>query len=76
MTKSMSEMMNNEECVIKALEGDNLSCERLIQLGFLPGALVTLISKLPFNGPLALSISGTKVAIRLADAAQIVVQTA
>ena len=55
------------------LESDELTC-RLQELGFLPGTLIQLTNKLPFNGPIAVLVQGAKIALRHEDAARVLVE--
>lgn len=55
------------------LESDEVTC-RLQELGFLPGTLIQLTHKLPFNGPLAVLVQGAKIALRHEDAARVLVE--
>ena len=54
---------------IAAVEGDPALCFRLLELGFTPGRTVTPLARTPFGGPLAISLRGTIVALRRAEAA-------
>ena len=61
-----------ETAVIKSVGDDcldeNCHCLRLMELGFTPGQEVTVIAKSPFKDPLAVSIRGTIIALRCAEA--------
>ena len=61
-----------ETAVIKSVGDDcldeNCHCLRLMELGFTPGQEVTVIAKSPFKDPLAVSIRGTIIALRSAEA--------
>ncbi|MAH51196.1 ferrous iron transport protein A [Candidatus Pacearchaeota archaeon] len=43
------------------------------ELGFIPGAKIKVISKSPFNGPIAVFIKGTRFALRLEEAACVII---
>ena len=44
---------------------------RLMELGFIPGAVVTALQRAPFGGAVSYEIMGTVIALRSADARQI-----
>lgn len=46
----------------------------LLSLGFTPGSIISLVSKVAFGGPLAIKVKGSTIAIRQADAQSILVQ--
>ena len=68
--------LKNKSMKISKLIGNNDQCERLESIGFTPGSEISLISFMPFKGPLALKIRGTKYALRHDDAACIQVTPA
>lgn len=44
---------------------------RLMELGFIPGAMVTALQRAPFGGAVSYEIMGTVIALRSADARRI-----
>ena len=52
-----------EFTVANICSDDPNQVSRLESLGLVPGSLVSLIAKLPFNGPLAFGLRGTKFAV-------------
>jgi len=49
--------------------------ERLYELGFVPGAEVELVAKIAFGGPLAVSVRGSRFALRRQDAQCVLVRS-
>ncbi len=50
--------------------GDELS-SRLEEIGFNPGCEVSVVSRTPFRGPVAVAIRGTTIALRENEASRI-----
>ena len=44
---------------------------RLMELGFIPGAMVTALQRAPFGGAVSYEVMGTVIALRSADARRI-----
>lgn len=58
---------------VAGLGVDGLIRRRLLDLGFVPGTLVSAVRRSPLGDPTAYSVRGTVVAIRAQDAGQILV---
>ena len=71
----LSEIPKHCKVKIEKIIGDLGNQERLHELGFIPGSITSMIAKLPFNGPLAFKIHGTKLALRKEDADCILVSS-
>jgi len=56
----------NKRLVISSVENLQLS-----EIGFIPGAIVRIIAKAPFKGPIAVRVDSSTFAIRLEEAAQV-----
>lgn len=71
-TKTVAEMGCGECATICKLSGEHLGqnspCIKLLELGFTPGQLVTVIAKSPFNDPVAVCVRGTVIALRKQEA--------
>ncbi len=53
---------------------DDVFRTKLLEMGIMPGTLVTLMLRAPFNGPLAFSYENTLLSIRNEDAYNIWVE--
>tara|TARA_B100000029_G_C17158300_1_gene808639 strand:- start:338 stop:562 length:225 start_codon:yes stop_codon:yes gene_type:complete len=53
---------------IKAMKNSHNSISRLGELGIIPGAIVKVVKKNPFNGPIQLKLNNNHIAIRSEDA--------
>jgi len=67
--EALVDIVTEKQVTIAAIEGSHQQCVRLREIGFLPGSGVSIIAKMPFKGPIACLIRGTKVALRYDDAA-------
>ena len=68
MTANSKKIKKNKKLKITALIASDEVKKRLLQAGFLPGTIISLINALPFKGALAFKIRGTKFALRYEDA--------
>lgn len=72
----LSQLNSAQEVVIVDIDADDASRNRLFSIGFVPGTIVTFLSKTAFGGPLTFKLRGSKIAIRKNDAECILVQPA
>jgi Fe2+ transport system protein FeoA len=73
MTRKLSEYMVNQTGVIKQILDTDVA-ERLMEFGFLPGTIFSVISRAPFNGPVCIQIENNRIALRLKEAAFVLVE--
>jgi ferrous iron transport protein A len=73
-TDRLHEQPPGRTMVIHHIEGRlDATGLRLLELGLVPGALVTVIRVAPLGDPLELSVLGTRVCVRKKDASAFVV---
>jgi ferrous iron transport protein A len=60
-----------EQCRVLALRAALPVQQRLMELGFLAGALIEILRRAPLGGPIALRVAGTVLSLRIADASQV-----
>jgi len=58
----------NTSAIIASLDSSSVVCNRLSELGLLPGAKVRLINKTPFGGPVQIKLNHSYLAVRKEDA--------
>ncbi len=58
---------------IRAVQGDGPLTQRLLALGFLPGARVRIVGVAPFGDPITVELDGWRVSLRRSEAASVVV---
>ena len=68
---SLDQMKLDESALILKVGGSSSMKRRLLDLGFLPGALVTCFLISPFHDPKAYLINGSVIALRKCDAKEI-----
>ena len=70
--RTVAEMGCGECATICKLSGEHLGqnspCIKLLELGFTPGQMVTVIAKSPFKDPVAVCVRGTVIALRKQEA--------
>lgn len=66
--RTASELKLGEKVFITDIDESHPSHKRLIEIGFTPGQQIELINKSVFNDPVAFSIRGSKIAIRISEA--------
>ncbi len=70
MTKSVAQMLPGETAVIAGFTTHELS-NKLLEMGFLPGAIIKFNFKAPLGDPVCVSIAGFEVTLRMKEAAMI-----
>ncbi len=69
-SKSVADMLPGETAVISGFSDDLLS-SKLLEMGFLPGTVVTFNFTAPFGDPVCVSVSGFDLSLRLDEASMI-----
>lgn len=64
----------NEPYQIVRVSGDGATAQRLRELGFLPGAICTVVRRAPFGGPMEVALERRNVGLRLTSDVQIQVE--
>lgn len=62
-------LKNNKTAIVKSVLGPQE--QQLHEIGFVPGARVTVIARAPFNGPIAVRVDNSTFALRIEEAEQI-----
>lgn len=71
---SLDELEQGKRAIISKMELEGQTLQRLMSMGFLPGAEVSIVRKAPFLDPFDISICGSLVAIRKSEAKNIIVE--
>lgn len=58
---------------IVKVDGRGALAQRLLAMGFLPGAAVRVVQVAPFGDPITVELDGWRVSLRLAEAASLTV---
>ena len=71
MQEDLSSLGSGQRGVIAELQFSGGKRRRLMELGFIPGAMVTALQKAPFGGAVSYEVMGTVIALRSTDARRI-----
>lgn len=69
--RTLAELEEGRQAVIEALEAPPELARRLMELGFVPGSIVTAARRAPGGDPRVFRVDGSEIALRLETAAQI-----
>lgn len=73
---TLDELEQGKTAIIAEINLDGETLQRLMSLGFLPGAEVSVVRKAPFLDPFDISVCGSLVAVRKSEAQNIVLEEA
>ncbi|MCO4783035.1 MAG: ferrous iron transport protein A [Candidatus Cloacimonetes bacterium] len=73
MKQSLADLKPSETKVIKCIRDNSKHGKRLMELGFLPQTPVEMIRYSPFGDPIEFGIRGYMVALRKAEAFDVIV---
>ncbi|MEM7109677.1 MAG: FeoA family protein [Bacteroidota bacterium] len=71
--KSVIDLNPGESGIISELLDDELSL-KLLDMGCIPGQVITMNYSAPFGGPVCVSVSGYELSLRLDEAIKISIQ--
>lgn len=74
MEKTLDNLEIGKSCKVISLNNLGNIKRRLLDIGLVPGTIVTAILKSPFNDPIAYKIKNAIIAIRKSDSREIVVE--
>lgn len=69
--RTLAELAKGESARITAVAGEDAMAVRLLEMGFLPGATVTLMKTGLFGDPMQLRLRGYHVLLRRQEAARV-----
>lgn len=71
---TLKQLMPGDKAVIVNMNIDGVMRRRLLDLGFIKGALVTCVRRSPLGDPVAFDVSNTVIALRESESKKIVVR--
>ncbi len=74
MMQSLSDYPTRATVRVCALEGEPHLRERLAELGFTPGAVVSVLRRAPLGDPVHVMVRGGSFALRAAEASAVLVE--
>ncbi len=73
---TLRDLKPNESAIVKTVGGEGALRQHFLDMGVIPGVLVTVMKLAPMGDPMELRIRGYELTLRLDDAAQIEVEPA
>jgi ferrous iron transport protein A len=70
----LSELLVGSRARVAEVKGGGIHQRRMLDMGLVPGAEVTVMRKAPLGDPVEYSIKGTAIAMRRTDAESIMVE--
>jgi DtxR family Mn-dependent transcriptional regulator len=71
---ALSELKNGQSGKIQFIRGGHTVLQRLLDMGLTPGTKITLLKAAPFEGPIEISVRGSKLAIGRGIASKVFVE--
>jgi len=71
--RTIIDLKKGETAIVKQFDNESLSC-KLLTMGVLPDAKITLVRKAPFGGAYYLKLNGLNIAVRRNEAASIIIK--
>lgn len=73
MYKKLSDLEIGKRAIIKSFGNDDLYL-KLMEMGCIPGEIITIDQIAPFKDPISVSVAGYKLSLRLNEAEYIIVE--
>jgi len=74
-TLRLADLSPGNSGIVSTISGANRIASRLMEMGFVPGALVEVLRRAPFGGPVQYRVHGTSITMRPAEAACVSVES-
>ena len=68
---NLTELKKNQSAIISDVLESDVSL-KLFEFGLLPGAKIEIMNKAPFNGPIYISVNGSLISLRKAEAETVI----
>lgn len=68
MSASLADLDPGARARVAAVEGGGGLMLRLLEMGFVPGTVITMVKRAPFGDPLEFQVRGCHVSLRAAEA--------
>ena len=70
----LSQLERGLESEIAQISGGDFLAQRLMAMGFLPGARLRVVQVAPFGDPIAIDLPGSRISLRRREASQVMVR--
>lgn len=74
MLRQLSTLTAGRSAVIREIRGEAILRRRLLELGLLPGTVVTVRKRAPFGDPMQIHLRGFELTLRASEAGKICVE--
>ena len=75
-TLQLADLRPGTSAIVTAICGASRIASRLMEMGFVPGAVVEVLRRAPFGGPVQYRVHGVSISMRAAEAACVSVEAA
>jgi ferrous iron transport protein A len=75
-TLRLADLSPGTSAIVSTISGAGRIAARLMEMGFVPGAMVQVLRRAPFGGPVQYRVHGTSISMRPTEAACVSVQSA
>lgn len=73
ISKKLSQLKKGEKCIVESYEDENMQ-QKMLDMGCLPGEIITVDRFAPLGCPIAINVAGTMLCIRKDEAENILVK--
>lgn len=73
MKRTLDQLPQGQSACVDALKFTGAKRGRMLDLGFIPGGIVTAVQESPFGDPVAYQVLDTVIALRKSDARRIII---
>lgn len=73
MERTLDQLPQGKSACVAALDFTGAKRGRMLDLGFIPGGIVTAVQESPFGDPVAYQVLDTVIALRKSDARRIII---
>lgn len=73
MKKKLSEIKTGSTVIIRSYESEELFI-KLMEMGCIPGELITVDQIAPFRDPISITVAGYQLSLRISEAEHIIVE--
>ncbi len=75
-TLQLADLRPGSSAIVTAICGASRIASRLMEMGFVPGAVVEVLRRAPFGGPVQYRVHGVSISMRAAEASCVSVESA
>ena len=72
---TLADLRQGEEACLERIDLPEADARRLMELGFLPGSLITVARRSPFGDPRVYGVDGSEVALRRETASRMTIRS-